>query len=156
MVDIRCRSRNLYGFWMFLGFHSFLRETLWASVDLYRFWIRWCSWAKKRYAYVFYLRFNRRFELESSRTLEFDSVCWFLAWIPKINRWFLFFFFFTGSNPLNFLPSSSHSSLCDRVEFAAFSGEFTLELQGKWFGDDESLRIVVNFTALCLNLILEN
>jgi len=88
--------------------------------------------------------------------------CWFLAWIPKINRWFLFFFF-TGSNPLNsFSFFFSLFFLCDRVEFAAFSGGFTLELQRKWFGDDDSLMnlwepwwISLHCAWTWLNLVLE-
>jgi len=91
--------------WKILGFQAFWTKPVWNLTDLC--WFRFVNVLEyEEVSFDFHLCFIRRFDLESSELFDFDSVCWFLAWNPEINRWF-FFFFFTGSKPLQFFPFSS-------------------------------------------------
>ncbi len=85
-----------------------------------------------------HLCFIRRFELESSELFELDSVLLILAWNPKINRCF-FFFFTAGSKPLKFFPSSpqSPSSVIALNSLLSVMNSM-LELQRKRLNDEDS------------------
>ena len=84
--------------------------------------------SKKEVSFSIHLCFILRFELESSEIFGFDSVSLIFG-LNSENKSVILFFFCTGSNPLSFLPSSSQFPFSAiALEFAAFGGEFALEL----------------------------
>jgi len=128
---------TLYGFEIFLGFQFFWTEPF----ELLRIYVDSDSLmflSMKEVSFSVHLCFIRRFELELSGFFGFDSVLLILAWNPKINRWF-FFFFFTGSKPLNFFPFSSQFLFSVIVLDSLLSvTNPMLELQRKRLNDEDS------------------
>ena len=122
----------------FLGFHDFEQS----SLNLLRIYIDLDSLmflSKKEVSFSIHLCFIRRFELESSKILESDSVLLIFG-LNSENKSVIPLLLLHRFKSFEFLSFFfSIFSLCDRVESVAFSDEFTLELQRKWFGDDDSV-----------------
>jgi len=126
-VDTRCKPWNLYGFQSFLGFHDFEQS----SLNLLRIYIDLDSLtflSKKEVSFSIHLCFIRRFELESSEILESDSVLLIFGLNSKNKSVTLLLLLhrFKSFELLSLFFSIFF--LYDRVGFAAFSGEFPLEL----------------------------
>jgi len=91
----------LYGFEIFLGFQFFWTKFYWTPTDLH--WFRLVDvleyeWGKFRFSPVFYSEiWTGIFKISSILILFVD----FVAWIPKINRWFL-----SSSSPVQNLWNS--------------------------------------------------
>jgi len=125
-------------FKVFLGFHDFEQS----SLNLLRIYIDLDSLtflSKKEVSFSIHQCFIRRFELESSEILESDSVLLIFG-LNSENKSMTLLLLLHRFKSFELLSLFfSFFFLCDRVGFAAFSGEFPLELQRKWFGDDDSL-----------------
>jgi len=95
------------------------------------------TYERSKFLVIFYLVSFGDSDLNLQNSWLWFCFCCFLLEI-RMKLW-IFSFLLAGSEPSN-VPSSSQSLASVIVlEFAIINGEFALELQRKWFNDEDSM-----------------
>ncbi len=100
-------------------------------MNLHRFWIRYCLWARRGKFLDFHLvLFGDLIRIFG--ILRFDAVLLIFG-LNSENKSVILFFFLTGSDSSNFFPSSSQILLfCDRAGFVTSGDGFGAWIAEEW------------------------